>query len=428
MKFWLLIVVAAIVSSGELYAKKVPQKIAVLRFTIVGEPDEFEYLSKSIPQHLEIAIDKEENVLVIREYLWKKIYNKGELDSSTLKNVVNLGLKANLDGVITGILQYNQNDIKLIINVVEISKGESIFEKTVSLPKSPAIIDSIKKVVTEVAGVINNKFPRKDPAIIKKERKRVKKIFTDVSVKRYCISIGLGAIYDIGTLERFPAKGVEFTNSYSNYYNQNDEEELNYDYMGSGFSFNVNYRFRYIEFGLRSAYVYNHLRKNKGNIMIFNSGMDINVHFLKRNIFQFISGYDFYVANFKANTFDLNGDYVSVDGSLKYITFYIGLLIKPVKFFYFGCNVGSSVLSWVNIQGMGIENTRPRRDPSVSIMYGFNFSSRITMEMKFVMQDTGVRMEIEGDDGDESFKLRRGFITLGIQYKIEWDRKNAKKE
>ncbi len=388
---FLSIMIIFLLSFSSLYAK-VPQKIAVLDFSSQNKDNGYFFLKKSIPQSLELKLDKMERFYVIRQYLWEENYvpDKPVL---TAEDILRFCLKTGMDGVITGKIVYGKNGADVIVSAYDAAKSSFVFTDKKSIPLNDKIFNTVDEWLEPVAIHITNLFPPKDESVIIKERKKIKYIYEDIKKRTHQFIFSAGYTYALANTSVAMASNL---NSHSS--NIRTSHSLN------GIDLYAGYRYKSAEAGIQAIFA-DGAQQNKMSEFTFRAGA-----WLLRDVFNPFLQISFY-------------NYSYPDGFFKSSVLQFGLKMKPVENFIFGMIVGPCITDEREYKYFTINSGLNRQSDHamfLSFLYEIHLSSRLALYLNMGMKETKVRYKTPDLQRDFSFENSVSYISAQAAYKLEW--------
>jgi hypothetical protein len=386
----LSILIVMLTGLASLYAK-VPQKIAVLDFTSENKERGYAFLKKSIPQSLELRLDKLERFYVIRKYLWEENYVP-EKPVVTAEDMLRFCLKTGMDGVITGKIVYRENSADVILSVYDAAKAAFVLTDKKSIQLNDRIFNTVDAWLDPVSVRVTNLFPPKDESVIIKERKKIKYIYEDIKKRPHQLVISAGYEYALANLSLTKAASLS-------------SQKTNYKYSASlnGFDIYAGYRFKSAEAGMGVAWVAGG-QKNKMSDFSFRAGA-----WLLRDVFNPFLQLSLYHYSFP-------------DGYFKSSVLQGGLKMKPTENFIFGMTIGSKISDGMYYKRFMIQDLIRQRDGGMffSFFYEIHASSKLAVYLSMGMKEVRIRYETSNSQQDFEFENNVSFINAQATYKLEW--------
>ena len=368
-----------------LVSGQVPQKIAVLEFTSEGSAPGFDFVSRSIPETIEIELDRAGDLYVIRRYLWESVYQLPE-PVDNLAKALQFGIGARIDGVIFGRVKFRKTDAVVTVRVCDVLKGAIIFTNRFVLPLNDSFFAKSESAVTPLVRRVTNSFRSKEQQTIVRERREIKAVYADI--KQRSSEFKLTAGYAFSDL------GLELSRGSTNM----ATNVISYHPM-NGFSAEASYKWRMIEAGV---------------------GVDLSL------------GAPGICAAFKVRAGAwLFHEIVQLDVKLEYWTFngsgvrssilgfVPGIVLKPGDNFSFGMSIGPSwgrELSYVlfNPAGWTIDS---RNGMDFLFYYRFNIWRRL--EAEFRIGSVESRFELgSGPTHSLTQRVSDNYLEILLSYKL----------
>jgi hypothetical protein len=179
MRFKILALLCLLIPAFSLRAE-VPRKIAVLELEKKGTAGKWTFLSRSLPQQIEIALDRTEKVMVIRKYLWKEVLGS---DASVISSadVSGFASKAGVEAVVYGSIEFGQDSASVSLKAFDAARGTNAAVQTFVLPYSDAVFSSTTEPLTAFVAAVTQAFPPLTESETAVVRKKVKVVYQDLA-------------------------------------------------------------------------------------------------------------------------------------------------------------------------------------------------------------------------------------------------------
>lgn len=398
MKKTHLLLCGILACAGTLSAQ-VPRKISVLDLEKKGlstATADWEFLSRSLGQQVEIGLDRTGKVLIIRKYLWKEVYGSDASVTSPAEASA-FAAKAGVDGVIFGRIEYGKKSASVSLKAFDAAKGKIAVEQTFSLPYTEGIFSTAETPLEKFVASVTQAFPALSERESAAVSKKVKVVYQDIS--RPVHQIRFSASPALGMSKwRIPQDNASGTQA---------SNEIEGGGFMPGVRFSAGYQFRVLDL-------------EAGAVAFFNPGNNSSHIFPFARIGAWLFKDMIRISVRPSWSMDRTP---GSSASVFYLGF--GFDLKPSDDFLFGMTLGPILSSDIAIRDWSAPGmSKGRMENNSANLFLIHFELRVWKSLFANLSMTGFscrktwRSTI--DDSEQEYEMRTDQLDLALVWKTGW--------